>query len=127
MKILLVEDNNINVFVVARFLKNWDITYDVAQNGAIALDMHHKSRYDLILMDLQMPVMDGYEATTAIRLKDKKTPIIALTANAFSDIKLKVMEVGMNDYITKPFDPDDLYKKIKACQNTKSTEPLKLF
>jgi CheY-like chemotaxis protein len=78
-------------------------------------------------MDLQMPVMDGYEATIAIRLKDKKTPIIALTANAFSDIKQKVMEVGMNDYITKPFDPDDLYKKIKACQNLKNNGLLQLF
>ena len=127
MKILLVEDNDINTFVVVRFLKNWDIAYDVAQNGAIAVDMHHKNRYDLILMDLQMPVMDGYEATKAMRLKDKKTPIIALTANAFSDIKQKVLEVGMNDYITKPFDPDDLYKKIKACQNLRETGPLKLF
>ncbi len=127
MKILLVEDNDINTFVVVRFLKNWDIAYDVAQNGAIAVELHHKNRYDLILMDLQMPVMDGYEATIAIRLKDKKTPIIALTANAFSDIKQKVLEVGMNDYITKPFDPDDLYKKIKACQNLKDHRPLKLF
>ena len=127
IKILLVEDNDINIFVVVRFLKNWDIVYDVAKNGAIAIDMHHKNRYDLILMDLQMPVMDGYEATIAIRLKDKKTPIIALTANAFSDIKQKVLEVGMNDYITKPFDPDDLYKKIKACQNLRFNGPLKLF
>ena len=127
MKILLVEDNDINTFVVVRFLKNWDIAYDVAQNGAIAVDMHNKNRYDLILMDLQMPVMDGYEATIAMRLKDKKTPIIALTANAFSDIKQKVLEVGMNDYITKPFEPDNLYKKIKACQNLNNTGPLKLF
>lgn len=127
MKILLVEDNDINTFVVVRFLKKWNISYDVAQNGAIAVDFHNKNKYDLILMDLQMPVMDGYEATIAIRQKDKKTPIIALTANAFSDIKQKVLEVGMNDYVTKPFDPEELYKKIKAAKNTNEIEPLKLF
>ncbi|MCX6185725.1 MAG: PAS domain S-box protein [Bacteroidetes bacterium] len=127
IKLLLVEDNDVNTFVVGRFLKNWDVSFDVAQNGVIAIDMHRKSKYDLILMDLQMPVMDGYEATMAIRLKDKKIPIIALTANAFSDIKQKVLDVGMNDYITKPFDPDDLYKKIKNCKVEKKTDYLRLF
>ncbi len=126
-KVLLVEDNEINTYVVVRFLNNWNVTYDVAKNGEIAVDMHRKNKYDLILMDLQMPVMDGYEATIAIRLKDKSTPIIALTANAFSDIKEKVLQVGMNDYITKPFDPDDLYKKIKACKSYKNTKDLSLF
>jgi CheY-like chemotaxis protein len=91
MKILLVEDNDINTFVVVRFLKNWNIAYDVAQKMVpLQVEIYTiKIGYDLILMDLQMPVMDGYEATVAVRLKDRKTPIIALTANAFSDIKAK--------------------------------------
>lgn len=127
MRILLVEDNKVNTFVAARFLLNWGVNYEVAENGLEALSLLADNKYDLILMDLQMPVMDGYECTLAIRKKDKVTPIFALTANAFNDVKSRVLSAGMNDYITKPFDPDELYKKIKAYRPDISKIQRKLF
>jgi CheY-like chemotaxis protein/nitrogen-specific signal transduction histidine kinase len=116
IKILMAEDYAINVMVARQFLQNWDIDFDIAENGLAALDMVQKEDYDLVLMDLQMPEMDGYQATKEIRkldhVKYQKLPIIALTASAMLDIKDKAFEVGMNDYISKPFNPNELYKKI---------------
>lgn len=127
MRVLLVEDNKVNTFVAARFLSNWGISYDTAENGMEALELLKSNKYDLILMDLQMPEMDGYDCTVEIRKSGDKTPIFALTANAFSDIKSKVLHSGMNDYITKPFDPDELYKKIKAVRPQNLPSHLSLF
>ncbi len=117
VKVLIVEDNPINVLLVKKFLKQWEITCDVAENGAIAVELAGANIYNLILMDLQMPVMDGYEATQQIRKllpeeRYKKLPIIALTASAMLDNKDKTFIVGMNDYVNKPFNPDELYRKI---------------
>jgi len=89
---------------------------DHAENGQIALDLHSKSTYDLILMDLEMPVMDGYVATEKIRgltdSKRRKTPIVALTASAMQDVQKKLFDIGMNDYVLKPFNPLELKDKI---------------
>ena len=97
-------------------MKLWDVDCDVAENGEIALTLVQTNDYDIVLMDLQMPVMDGYQTTIAIRKLDgdkfKNLPIIALTASAMLDIKDQAFVVGMNDYISKPFNPDELYKKI---------------
>ena len=99
-------------------MKQWDIEYDVAENGLIAYETVQQNDYDLILMDLQMPEMDGYEATAKIRYlphpKYASLPIIALTASAMLDIKDIAFRVGMNDYISKPFTPAELYTKIAA-------------
>ncbi len=115
-RLLLVEDNKINQLVANRFLDKWDINYDVADNGAIALEKVQKNDYDIILMDLQMPTMDGYTATTKIRgladTKYHKLPIIALTASAMLEERDRVYTVGMNDYVTKPFNPNELYNVI---------------
>ncbi|MCE7063772.1 PAS domain-containing protein [Dyadobacter sp. CY326] len=117
-KLLIVEDNRVNVFLMKNFMKQWEIEYDVAENGLIAYQMVQETDYDLILMDLQMPEMDGYEATARIRcLPDSKyadLPIIALTASAMLDIKDIAFRVGMNDYVSKPFTPNELYAKIAA-------------
>lgn len=113
-RILLVEDNPINVMVAKKFLSRWDIEVDVAENGREALEKNVYSSYDLILMDLQMPVMDGYTASKELRVLGLKIPIIALTASVMLDVGDKVYSSGMNDYITKPFNPDELYKKIRA-------------
>ncbi len=113
-KVLLVEDNPVNVMVAKKFLSRWDIDIDVAENGREALEKNVYNTYDLILMDLQMPVMDGYDASKELRVLGVKTPIIALTASVMLDVGDKVYSCGMNDYITKPFDPDDLYNKIKT-------------
>jgi len=116
VKLLIAEDNQINVILAKQYMKLWDIECDVAENGEIALMLVQNGDYDMVLMDLQMPEMDGYQTTTAIREmpdeKYKKLPIVALTASAMLDIKDKAFVVGMNDYISKPFNPDELYRKI---------------
>lgn len=111
-RILLVEDVEFNVKVAERMLNNWNAVVDVAENGMIAVDKIKNQEYNLILMDLQMPVMDGYRASSAIRDINNEIPIVALTASVSSDIFDKVYDAGMNDYISKPFNPDDLYKTV---------------
>ena len=127
IKVLIAEDNKINVILAKQYLKLWGIECDVADNGRIAYDMVQHNNYDLILMDLQMPEMDGYQATIAIRAlpeeKFKKLPIIALTASAMLDIKDNAFTAGMNDYVSKPFNPDELQHKIRIhTANSKSTQ-----
>ncbi|TFF36718.1 ATP-binding protein [Mucilaginibacter psychrotolerans] len=116
VKLLIAEDNQINVILAKQYMKLWDVDCDVAENGEIALTLVQTNAYDMVLMDLQMPEMDGYQTTIAIRnLPDeryKNLPIIALTASAMLDIKDQAFIVGMNDYISKPFNPDDLHRKI---------------
>jgi PAS domain S-box-containing protein len=117
VKVLLVEDNRVNQIVATNFLKRWGITVDIANDGKEAVDLIQNKSYHLILMDLQMPQMDGYEAATSIRALDhdnyfKTVPIIALTASAMIDTQHAVIEAGMNDFVTKPFHPEDLCNKI---------------
>jgi signal transduction histidine kinase/HPt (histidine-containing phosphotransfer) domain-containing protein/ActR/RegA family two-component response regulator len=113
-RILLVEDNTINRMVAAALLEDTDIMMDVAENGAAAVEMAGRRRYDLILMDLQMPVMDGIEATKVIRRMPggTHTPIIAMTANAFSEDRARCFAAGMNDHIGKPVLPEVLYATL---------------
>lgn len=121
IRMLIAEDNLINVLLAQEFLSQWDVECDVAENGLLALELIQTNDYDLVLMDLQMPEMDGYETTKRVReLNDdkyKQLPIIALTASAMLNIKDKAFMVGMNDYISKPFNPDELYMKIKHYWN----------
>jgi CheY-like chemotaxis protein len=116
IRVLLVEDNIVNQIVASSFLKRWGISADVANHGAEALALIAKNIYDIILMDIQMPVMDGYEAAMKIRsLPDehlKTVPIIALTASAMAGMTNRVLDAGMTDFISKPFSPEDLYGKI---------------
>ena len=115
-KVLLVEDNEINTIVAGKFMKKWGLDIDYAIHGVEALEKIKKNQYDVVLMDLQMPKMDGYEASTAIRnlsgKRFKELPIIALTASVLAEINNQVMDAGMNDYISKPFNPMELYSKI---------------
>jgi PAS domain S-box-containing protein len=116
-RVLLAEDNQINVLLARQFLKQWDVECDIAENGSLAVQLAQTNHYDLILMDLQMPDMDGYTATEEIRKLEpasryKKLPIIALTASAMLDNKDRAFVVGMDDYVSKPFNPDELYRKI---------------
>ncbi|BDD01813.1 ATP-binding protein [Persicobacter psychrovividus] len=112
VRILLVDDNPMNIRVAKHLLDKWKAKVDVAENGAIAVDMAQENDYDLIFMDLSMPVMDGYEATICIRVFDQVTPIIALTADALSDVRARVFSIGMNDFMTKPFKPAVLKEKL---------------
>lgn len=115
-RVLVTEDNPVNVMVVRKFLKQWHIESEVAENGRIALEKVRKHDYDLILMDLQMPEMDGYDAAMAIRnlpgQQYKELPIIALTASAVADLKEKILQSGMNDCVTKPFKPVVLHQVL---------------
>ena len=115
-KILVAEDNKVNFFVVNKFLTGWGIKVTHAENGQIALDKLQEENFDLILMDLQMPVMDGIEASRNIRnSKDEhisSTPIIALTAALISENQEKFTDLLINDYILKPFKPQDLFDRI---------------
>jgi CheY-like chemotaxis protein len=120
-RLLIAEDNQINVVLAKEFMKQWDVECDVAENGEIALMLVQTNNYDMVLMDLQMPEMDGYQTTMAIRqlpgAKYKDLPIIALTASAMLEIQDKAFTVGMNDYVSKPFNPNDLHRKIAAYSN----------
>ena len=113
-RILLVEDTKINQLVVAKFLKTWHLKIEYAANGIEAIEQAQKSHYDLILMDLQMPEMDGYDATHHIRQlpTHQDTPIIALTASALVEERERAFKAGVTDYLTKPFSPNELYNKI---------------
>jgi PAS domain S-box-containing protein len=114
LRVLLVEDNDINRLYAKSILKNWQCYIDVAENGLVAIEKIKNTFFDIVLMDIQMPVMDGYEATKAIRMMENSahTPIIALTANATQVDVEKCLAAGMNDYLPKPFTPDDLYTKL---------------
>ena len=110
--VLLVEDNELNILVTRKFLENWGARVDVAINGQEAIDKLDTARHEIILMDMHMPVMDGYEATRILREKGVTVPIIALTASIPGDIKNKVFDAGANDIVIKPFDPNHLYRII---------------
>lgn len=112
VKILIVEDNPMNVLVLRNFLNRWGAESEVAQNGKEALQMLDTSRHQIILMDLHMPIMDGYEATKHLRGRGEKIPIIALTASAAIDVEELVYGIGINDIVVKPFVPDNLLKII---------------
>ncbi len=121
LDVLVVEDNKINQFVAGKILKKWGINFDFANNGIEALSFLSKNKYQLVLMDLQMPEMNGYEATEEIRNGktpgiDAQIPIIGLSADAFSETKDRVLEIGMNDFATKPIIQEELYSIIsKYC------------
>lgn len=115
LRLLLVEDNEVNQVIATKFLRKWGLQPHIVANGLEALEAVQQLDFDLVLMDLQMPEMDGYQASRHIRQLGGKyatLPIIALTASAMMEVREKVMACGMNDYVTKPFNPNELYQKI---------------
>lgn len=115
INVLVAEDNMINQMLVIRVLKKQGFETDIAENGLVALDKHLNNNFDIILMDLQMPEMDGYEATRKIRELEtpkKEVPIMAMSAHTIKGEYEHCMETGMNDFISKPFDTKELYEKI---------------
>ncbi|MEL6650076.1 MAG: response regulator [Bacteroidota bacterium] len=116
LDILLVEDNPLNQLVTKKLLSDWKIKVDIANNGREAVEMLEERMYDLVFMDLQMPEMNGIEATRVIRNQMAKptcdVPIVALTANAFTGTDDECLQVGMNDYVSKPIQMKNLYAKI---------------
>jgi two-component system, sensor histidine kinase len=112
VRILLVEDNALNIFVAKSFLEQWGAETDVAENGQLAVDAIDPEKHDIVLMDMHMPIMDGYEAVEIIRNKGIQTPIIALTASISKEAESRVMKVGANGIIVKPFEPDGLLATV---------------
>jgi len=118
-KVLLVEDNLINQKVACNFLRKWEMYYEVANNGQEALKLVSDNEYDLILMDIQMPIMDGFEATRRIRkmtdARKRAIPIVALTASAPLEVREKIFAAGVSEYVIKPFNPSELFGKLEKC------------
>jgi CheY-like chemotaxis protein/anti-sigma regulatory factor (Ser/Thr protein kinase) len=110
--VLLVEDNPINILVAQKFLERWGAKIVTASNGLEALNIVDPEKHDLVLIDLHMPVMDGYEASRKMRERGIDLPIIALTANLPSEVEDEIKLSGINDVVVKPFLPDELYRKV---------------
>jgi len=114
MRVLLAEDNDINRMYASTILKKWGCAISEAENGLIALEKVRQNDYDIILMDIHMPILDGIEASRTIRTSlptsKREIPIVAFTANALKGDKDKYLDVGMNAYISKPFMPEELFK-----------------
>jgi len=126
LNVLLVEDNRLNQILAQKVLSDWGWEVDIADNGLIAIEKIEKQNFDLVLMDIQLPEMDGYEAARYIREKmptpKSVIPIIAMTAHAISGEEEKCYKAGMNGYVSKPFNPNNLYKKINTVLNMKNNE-----
>ncbi len=112
LQILLVDDNPMNLKIATKFLVKWKASVFPALNGQEALMEFSKRNYDLILMDLQMPILDGYSTAKKLRSMGHNIPILALTADTTGDVKEKVLESGMNDMITKPFQIEEMKRKL---------------
>ena len=113
-RVLLVDDNDLNQQVGAELLAGAGLVVDVADNGQIALDMLARAPYDIVLMDMQMPVMDGLTATRQLRQNPAwaQLPVLAMTANAMSRDRDLCLAAGMNGHLAKPIDPDELFASL---------------
>jgi PAS domain S-box-containing protein len=124
LRVLLVEDNKMNQFVAVQILKKWGLNVETAEHGIEAIEKAESESFDFILMDLQMPEMDGYQATELIRkgktkVSDKNIPIIAVSADAFEQTKERALGLGMNAFVSKPISQNDLYKTIQIVIHNK--------
>jgi CheY-like chemotaxis protein len=112
VKVLIAEDNTINMKIATKFLEKWGVVHEKAKNGIEAVSLFEKGDFDVILMDLEMPEMDGYEALNAIRKIDPTIPAIAFTAAVFDNMKNILSESGFDDYVQKPFRPQSLQSML---------------
>jgi len=128
-RLLVVEDNKINQQYLTGLLKKWNMEFDIANNGAEAMELISKTQYSTVLMDIRMPVMDGYETTIRIRSSEhnpnQNVPIIALTASALVDEKERALAAGMNYHLTKPFAPNQLLNILNQVNEMKDNDDLK--
>lgn len=126
---LIAEDNPVNVMLMKKLLSKWDISPTIAENGERAVELVQYGNFDIILMDLQMPIMNGFDASKEIRkmadFEKSRIPIIALTASALFDIRERVQESGMDDYVSKPFKPNELFEKIQTLVNNNAASKFK--
>lgn len=124
LQILVAEDNQMNILLMRKLLSRWGTEPTFAENGEETIKAFEFGNFDLVLMDIHMPVMDGYEAASHIRnLKDpikSAVPIIALTASVALDVRTKIAKAGINDFVSKPFNPDELRRKLELIASKKS-------
>jgi two-component system, sensor histidine kinase and response regulator len=121
-RVLLVEDNDINQLVAREILQDAGLEVDVAENGQVAVQMVQATPYDLVFMDMQMPVMDGLQATREIRAAGAaRLPVVAMTANAMEQDRQRCLEAGMNDTLVKPIDPEQLWSALLRWIPAKNT------
>lgn len=114
--VLLVEDHTMTQMLVKRFLLKCNYTVDAVNDGETAIELTEKNQYDIVLMDLHLPGISGFQTAEMIRSLENKNvnvPILALTSSAEYEIREKMFASGMNDYIGKPFNPKELYQKVK--------------
>ncbi len=114
IKVLIAEDNPINMMIASKFLDKWGVIYKQAKNGLEAVSLFGENDFDMVLMDLEMPEMDGYGALKAIREIDSTIPAVAFTAAVFDNMKEHLLSSGFSDFIQKPFRPEDLQAKLVA-------------
>jgi signal transduction histidine kinase/CheY-like chemotaxis protein len=119
MKVLIAEDNQINMLVARKFLKKWNIIPDEALNGVEAMAKFEEKEFDLLLIDLEMPEMDGYQVIEEIRKTNADIPVIAFTAAVYDDMQTDLISKGFTDYIQKPFRPEDLHRKLSQYASVK--------
>lgn len=122
VRILIAEDNEVNAAILIKFLTKWGIRIKEAGNGIQALELMKYHKFDLVLMDLEMPEMNGYDAVKIIRETDTEIPVIAFTATLLENMESLILKNGFNDYILKPFRPADLKKKIEKFINHRKIE-----
>ncbi|AFM39704.1 CheY-like receiver domain-containing protein [Desulfosporosinus acidiphilus SJ4] len=121
LKLLIVEDDEINRMVMEKIAirKGWEVL--LAENGEVAVDIYQKLEFEVIIMDCQMPILDGFKATRAIRQLESNSgthiPIIALTANTLEGDREKCLNAGMDDYLTKPIETNDFYTIVEKWSN----------
>ena len=123
VRVLVADDNKVNLVLATQLLKRKHILFDTAANGQEAYDLFRQNRYDLVLMDLRMPVMDGFESTALIRESDAHVPVIALTASAFENEKERALASGFSGYLIKPFVPEEFYNYIFPFLGTTASGP----
>jgi CheY-like chemotaxis protein len=110
--IVLAEDNTFNANIARRFITGWGAQLEVVVDGRQALEFVSRRKYDLILMDIQMPELDGFACTRKIRKHFKDVPILAITASPKNEIIQEILACGMNDFVSKPFKPNELRNKL---------------
>ena len=121
-KILLAEDNQFNANIARRYIKGWGAEMDLALDGQQALEFALRNKYDLILMDVQMPVLDGFACCRSIRKYHRELPIIAITAAPINEVIDEIKKSGMNDQVSKPFKPSELFEKLERYMGMSNKE-----
>jgi K+-sensing histidine kinase KdpD/CheY-like chemotaxis protein len=119
IRVLIAEDNTINMLIAKRFLHKWEITTEEAVNGIEALEKFAGNCFDILLIDLEMPEMDGYKTIAEIRKKNTSIPVIAFTAAVYDNMQADLLSHGFTDYIQKPFRPEDLHRKLSLYAKAK--------